>query len=172
MAGKMLSELADEFESIYGSGAVTMNIHILRHYEAIVKNCGPLWSYSMFGFESNIGHLKNFVSGTTDVLNQIAHKYVISRVSEKKDDVLFETKNEEFYQKSTIHVQKEHLKVLEIEGVVLNNSILEIWRRARIAGEVLTSIYSNETKSIDYFVQCKNGEIGKIVFFKKERKKQ
>lgn len=163
-ASEMLIQFADEFENIYGPGAITMNLHILRHYGPMVRNCGPLWSYSMFGFESNIGHLKNYVCGTSDVLNQIAHKYSISSDLEKKTDAC-ERWNDEFYQQSTIFVKKEHLDALEIEGVVLNSSILKIWRRARVAGEVLTSIYANETKSIDYFVQCKNGRIGKIVFF-------
>lgn len=60
-ASEMLINFANEFESIYGAGAVTMNIHLLRHYREIIENCGPLWSYAMFGFENNREFKKNGV---------------------------------------------------------------------------------------------------------------
>lgn len=121
-ASKMLVEFADEFEDIYGCGAVTMNIHVLRHYNEIIDNCGPLWCYGMFGFENNIGRLKNFVCGTTDVLSQIAHKYVISRDYDEMDSVR-EKSNDGFYQQSTISIEQEHSVALNSGGVFLNGTM-------------------------------------------------
>lgn len=50
-AGQMLTTFADQFESIYGRETIRMNVHIVRHYAETVKNCGPIWAYSMFSFE-------------------------------------------------------------------------------------------------------------------------
>lgn len=80
IACEMLNDFAIDFESIYGKGAVTMNIHLLKHYKESVINCGPLWSYSLFAFENNIGVLKNYVYGRTDVLEQISKKYAASKI--------------------------------------------------------------------------------------------
>lgn len=154
-ASKLLIEFADEFENIYGPGAVTMNIHILRHYQQIVESCGPLWSYSMFRYEKNIGRSKNFVCGTTDVLNQIAHKYSISRDFGEKSNV-FEKNSDGFFQKSRIFIEQQHFAALSNEEVFLDGNFLEIWRRARFNGRVFTSTYAKSTKSIDYFVKCRD----------------
>lgn len=50
-AGAMLTLFADQFESIYGAETITMNVHLIRHYAETVRNCGPIWAYSMFLFE-------------------------------------------------------------------------------------------------------------------------
>lgn len=78
-ACNMLVRFADEFESIYGKGGVTMNVHLLRHYRHMVQHCGPLYCNSLFGFEANIGQIKNLITGTTDPLQQIAEKYSFSK---------------------------------------------------------------------------------------------
>ena len=51
-----------------------MNIHSLIHIVEVVRNYGPLWSYSCFGFESMNGHLKKHCHGTRNVLPQLARK--------------------------------------------------------------------------------------------------
>lgn len=159
LAGKLLIEFADEFEQIYGEGAVTMNVHIFRHYGQICDNCGPLWAYSMYGFENNIGRLKRFVCGTTDVLYQIAHKYSISR-NHKNKNLVVKKNGCELYQPTAIRMEQKYNPALENEG-----EISKIWRRARINGQIFTSLSAIETKSVDYFVKCKNDRMGKIVFF-------
>lgn len=76
-ACRMLTSFAIEFEEIYGPGALTMNIHLLKHYSKMIDHCGPIWAHSLFGFENNIGKLKRMVKGNTDYLHQIAKKYAI-----------------------------------------------------------------------------------------------
>ena len=46
------------FPILIGVRALTMNIHLLKHLTFHVKNWGPLWSYSCFGFESVNGDVK------------------------------------------------------------------------------------------------------------------
>lgn len=78
-ACELLKEFANDFENIYGKGAVTMNLHLLNHYEDVIKSCGPIWCYNLFPCENNIGVLKKFVTGPTDLLNQMAAKLSLSR---------------------------------------------------------------------------------------------
>lgn len=47
------------------------NFHSLIHIDAFVKLWGPLWSYSMFGYESMNGFLKTTYHGTRQVLQQL-----------------------------------------------------------------------------------------------------
>lgn len=153
----MLKEFAVEYEEIYGTGSITMNIHLLNHYLEMILNCGPLWSYNMFGFENNIGHLKNLVCGPTDVLNQIATKYVKSL--DKTDVDHAEIKPETcLYQRSTIDLKQEYKNIF-------SQNPLPIWRRIRINGIVYSSTSAVATKSIDYFVHMTDDRIGKIQFF-------
>ena len=47
-----------------------MNVHMLRHLTYHVKNWGPLWAYSCFGFESFNGELKKY-HGTRNMNDQV-----------------------------------------------------------------------------------------------------
>ena len=47
------------------------NFHSLIHMNAFVKLWGPMWSYSMFGYESMNGFLKMTYHGTRQVLQHL-----------------------------------------------------------------------------------------------------
>lgn len=158
LASEMLIDFSNEFEDIYGSGAVTMNIHLLVHYREIIENCGPLWCYAMFGFENNIGQYKKYVCGKTDVLSQIAHKYVLEETN-PESKIVYENQPS-FHQPLTINVEEKYFSALGSKVSGLN-----IWRRAKINKETYSSTYAHVTKSIDYFVKIRNDHFGKIVFF-------
>lgn len=116
MACKMLKEYATEFETIYGPGAVTMNLHLLLHFENMIDNCGPLSAYNMFGFENKIMFLKSLVSGTTDVLSQIATKYPISISDENithRNEKNMDSSNVNLYHNKTVSIKSEHRQILE-----------------------------------------------------------
>ena len=53
-----------------------MNIHQLRHLVYHVRNWGPLWSFSCFGFESLNGDLKVLFHGTRDMSEQVCFKHL------------------------------------------------------------------------------------------------
>lgn len=78
-AAEKLIKFADDFETLYGEEAVTMNVHMVRHYRECVTEVGPLWSYSMFGFEKNLGNLKKAVTNPTDALETISFDYCMAR---------------------------------------------------------------------------------------------
>ena len=55
----------------YGDTSCTLNMHNLIHLVPLVKQWGPLWVYSCFGFESMNGHLKKMFHGTRQILGQL-----------------------------------------------------------------------------------------------------
>lgn len=77
-AGDSLLLFVQKFEILYGIENMVYNVHLLKHLQESVKNCGPLWAYSNFCFESNNGVLSSYVNGTTDVEKQIIWKYLLS----------------------------------------------------------------------------------------------
>lgn len=78
-ARELLDTFVRDFEEEYGAGNVVFNIHLLSHLADCVEKNGPLFCYSNYSFEDNMGHLLSFVSGTNDVILQIASKYVMER---------------------------------------------------------------------------------------------
>lgn len=162
----MLNDFANEYEEIYGPGAVTMNLHLLKHYFDVISNCGPLWSYSLFGFENSIGQLKKYVVGKTDVLSQISYKYLIDKNSSTEQRVLTNP-CDVMYQPKIMDIEPQYKNVLILNGIIGSNEVnsIQIWRRMSLKNHIYTSIKATETKSIDYFVELKNGKMGKIWFF-------
>ena len=70
-AEKMLLLFYNKIVDLYPQEVCTMNVHSLIHLVQTVKNLGPLWSCSCFGFESMNGHLKKHCHGTWNVLPQL-----------------------------------------------------------------------------------------------------
>lgn len=78
-ADQMLKSFVDEFEELYGESNMVYNVHQLRHISECVKRNGPLFAYSNYCMEDNIGHLVSHVKGTTDVLSQISTRYILEK---------------------------------------------------------------------------------------------
>lgn len=53
----LLDSFVENFEIIYGQETVTMNVHLIKHLSHVVSVAGPLWAYSTFGFEGNMGRI-------------------------------------------------------------------------------------------------------------------
>lgn len=78
-AENLLLFFVNEFEELYGASNMVYNVHQLRHIAECVENNGPLFLYSNYSMEDNIGHLVSFVQGTTDVAHQICEKYLLEK---------------------------------------------------------------------------------------------
>lgn len=165
-----LIEFANDFENIYGPGAITMDIHLLRHYKQMILTCGPIWSYCLFGFENNIGHIKNYVRGTTDVLEQISKKYPASQIeSECYEEP--PSDGTQISQPVEIEVHSDYATVLSRFGIILNAADkFIVWRRLRYHGTTFSSTKAIATASCDYFIKLKNGRIGAVEFYFKDRR--
>lgn len=78
-AKRLLTSFSDDFEVLYGEKNSVSNVHLVRHLADCVKWNGPLFAYSNYHFEDNIGHLVSLHKGTTDVTSQIAEKYLLEK---------------------------------------------------------------------------------------------
>lgn len=67
-----------EFSKLCGNNNLVYNTHLLTHIPDCVRKFGPLWAFYNFPFEDFNGVLKNYVCGTTDVLQQIVSKYLLT----------------------------------------------------------------------------------------------
>lgn len=76
-AERLLHSFCDDFEILYGEFNAVFNVHLLRHIADCVRNIGPLFTYSNYNFEDQIGHLISLHKGTTDVATQICEKYLL-----------------------------------------------------------------------------------------------
>lgn len=162
----MLTEFSDGFEEIYGKGAITMNIHLLRHYADMIKISGPLWANSLFAFESNIGEIKKYVTGNTDVLVQISQKYAISKTFDIEEDEKLVQPNEKLFQEKKIPKIERCISILKSYDIDLTQQkYLTIYRRLNLNGHTYTSEVAKETKSVDYFVELQDGSLGTVQFY-------
>ena len=57
-AGRLINDFIFKFQSIYGKGNVTFNVHALSHLAKDVLKYGPLDSYSAYPFESYLCAIK------------------------------------------------------------------------------------------------------------------
>lgn len=169
-AEKMLIQFADEFETLYGIDSVTMNIHLLRHMPNAVRNLGPLWAQSAFGFEANNGVLVKSANGNIRVAEEIANKYIMKRTlhlhnknnknTPELDCCIF-TGNA-----NSVELTDAEWSTFIEHGLILEPNVkIDIWQRIKWRGRVYTSSNYLETKSIDYMVLFSNNLIGKIQFY-------
>jgi hypothetical protein len=69
-----MKEFVETFQTFYGKKAMTYNIHLIQHLCDTVENCGLLWAYSYFCFESKNGFLRKKINGSTDIVKQLSFK--------------------------------------------------------------------------------------------------
>lgn len=100
-ARELLEEFVDEYEEIYGHINMVFNVHLLLHTTDCVQKNGPLFAYSNYCFEDNIGHLISFVRGPTDVLAQIVDRYTLEKILMAK--ISKSPKTREFHERIQHH---------------------------------------------------------------------
>lgn len=82
-ADNLLYEFTIEYSRLYSEANIVYNIHLCMHLGKIVSMLGPLWAYSTFVFESGNGYLKRLVKGTTGIVTQVGHKYIMVQNASK-----------------------------------------------------------------------------------------
>ena len=71
IANELLLCFYQHMPELYEDTSCLINVHNLIHLAPLVKQWGPLWVYSCFGFESMNGHLKKMFHGTRQILGQL-----------------------------------------------------------------------------------------------------
>lgn len=56
-ASNNLYKFVVEFQKFYSEENMNYCVHLLQHFPKCVKDCGPLWAYSNFNFESNSSNM-------------------------------------------------------------------------------------------------------------------
>lgn len=162
LANDMLNRFADYFEIYYGKNAVTINVHLLRHYANVVMNTGPLWCHSLFTFESNIGEVKRLFCGTVDVVEQIAFNYCMKRSAETENSRILS--NIRILRPKSKSIPKEVENILcdfkKPDGKYIVGFEL-FWKKK----EIIKSISSFTGRSIDHFIEIYDGTIGVVQMF-------
>lgn len=78
-----LKKFVIKMEELYGKENVSYNVHQLCHLPTSVCDWGPAWCHSNFPFEGNNHVLLNLVHGSQCIPQQMAHRYVLYRLSKK-----------------------------------------------------------------------------------------
>ena len=79
IAYKMLSTFYQTAGELYLPSIYTANMHSLEHLVSVVQLWGPLWAYSMFGFENLNGYLGSTYHGTRKIVYQMAFQIQMSQ---------------------------------------------------------------------------------------------
>jgi hypothetical protein len=78
-----LLRFVNAFEDLYGEAKVKYNVHSLLHIAKKVRDCGPLYCYSLFPFESKNGQLIKFIKGGRRHIQEAANKYVYYQIGKR-----------------------------------------------------------------------------------------
>lgn len=157
-----MRKFVHNYEQYYGKLNMTMNVHSLLHLVECVVNFGPLWSFSMFPFESYNGLLKSFVVAPTDVLYQITMRYISYKSLHFGNSV--KERGNALQDKKEVIFKPEH--VIAAEEADLNVSDVKCYTRYTKNGITYTSRqYVRAKKSVDYCVLTKNQSIYIIEFY-------
>lgn len=118
-----------------------MNLHLLRHIPNAVRNSGPLWAQSLFGFECNNGVLAKSVNGNHRILEEMANKYILKR------EALQETEKQENDSNLRNFIGRERKKklndseqsIFEEHGLLLIDKSVRVWESMKWRGTLFTS---------------------------------
>ncbi|XP_011688165.1 PREDICTED: uncharacterized protein LOC105450146 [Wasmannia auropunctata] len=82
-----LLQFVGECQILYGTSAMTFNVHSLLHVVQSVKKSGPLWATSAFPFENGIYLCKKWLNGPRIVSIQLSTKWLQSNLNVEKCNV-------------------------------------------------------------------------------------
>lgn len=161
-ARKKLESFVTNYQAFYGKTSMTMNVHCLLHLVDCVENMGPLWSFSMFSFESFNHRLKQYGKNSNNVINQIAEKIAMKFSNfEKKNDehrtAYFSTELDAGF------LQCQEVNAIKTIGVLDNCKFYAVFNRGSIM--FTSKNYRKAHKTIDYFVLSENNCFGKVICY-------
>lgn len=154
-----LNEFVRDYEDYYGKENMTMNVHSLLHLVDCVKNFGPLFCYSMFPFESYNGLLKRFVVAPTDVLYQIATRYIVYKMVQTDE---INEQSAVLRNETNVTFENDHLRAFE-EADVQPIMCYACFNRNGV--KFTSKVYTKAKKTTNYFVITESGIIGSVQFY-------
>ena len=180
----LLDEFVREVERLYGVDKMMYNVHILRHLPKATYMCGPLWTFSMYVFESKMLTFKKCIHSAKGVCIQVTEK--IARMESlshlkrhfKMSETAFSLGQRMSLgyasnvgialEDNSVVLGKGKLKKLSrIEQLLLgvNQDVVEVesYFRVIINGvSYSTAQYTRTQKSLDSIVELRDERFGKI----------
>lgn len=134
----------------------------------VVRNSGPLWTHSLFGFESNNGVLAKSVNGRYRIIEEMANKYILKRTLklQKNESSAIESNYCSFIgngRKKKLNAAEQ--LVFENHNLVSEEKNIRIWESVHWRGQLYTSTNYREVKSINYFVCLSDSSLGTVQFY-------
>lgn len=157
-----LNEFVEEFQRLYGKDNVTMNLNLIRHLPTTVRNLGPLWCQSAFGFETNNGVLIKLNTCKRDILHSLAWKYVMEKTV---DELVNEGCEVEVQGQRNIRLNPQEMLTFQESGISCPDGRLTIYKSLTIRNKKFSSLLSKGVSTVDYFVLLKNKKICALKFF-------
>lgn len=152
VADAKLRKFVSVFDQIYSEKKTTMNIHLLTHLTHVVRKLGPLWCQSAFFFESNNGCLIKSIKGPTDILPQIAKKYILKQNTTNINDsngISRITVSDKFKRMENVPKFDEWSRIFNVPVAT------QFYKTMKIARSKYTSVsYKRATKTCNYFVSA------------------
>lgn len=171
VADEKLKTFVNEFQQFYGKEHMVMNIHILLHLVDCVKSLGPLWSFSLFTYESFNAEFKRYLGSSKDVLHTITMKYILKHAA-----LLAETEHPDKSKKGeklivptsvdwTPHLTEA---LMEANIDLKSDNEFMVFSALKRQSEIYTSIkYTKAKKTIDYFISTNDCRYGRVLFYAK-----
>lgn len=167
-AERMLHLFVKQHQELFGKKNMVMVIHLLKHLAESVRQLGPLWCHSAFPFERYNGHLLKLANGTSDVLHQISSKYCLGKSINARNERVEDDKDCKILLGKGVNIE-ESASVFDFSSLeILNfaNMPLCVYKRIKFQKNVYTSLlYTRPKRSIDYFIELKNGTIGTAKYY-------
>lgn len=156
-----------QYQEYYGEVNMTMNIHSLLHLVDCVRDFGPLWTYSMFAFESYNGVLKSFIVAPTDILHQITIRYACYKMIETNKEIDECFRPAGLKDVTVFTLEPRYMEAIEEAGVLpVNGEDLKYYAIYEKNGIRFTSkIYTRAKTTMDYFVSVADGSLGVVQFY-------
>lgn len=138
-----------------------MNIHLIRHLAFAVRDCGPLWAQSAYGFESNNGRIVHGNSSKRDIVHNITWKYIQYQQTQSFDDPHMKFNIGKLFPMQFTEKEKEPYAK---EGVKIDGKI-SILTKLTLHGVTYKSLRCKETATTDFFIQMKDKTLGAVLHF-------
>lgn len=94
-AETMITDFLALLPDLYGENSCTANSHALSHIPMFVQLWGPLWTHSVFSFESKNGHLKKLIHSKTNVLEQLIFSVDVQQTMDLVQEDLDQSESEQ-----------------------------------------------------------------------------
>ena len=145
IADNLLVCFYQHMTDLYGDNSCLINVHNLIHLVLLVKQWGPLWVYSCFGFENMNGHIKKMFHGTCQILDQLVFSF------KAQQSLFFKSKLLD----SENHVTMEFVRQYTTQHSIVSSDGIAFFGRQK-GGPLVSSHYSVLTQYLSQRHQTAN----------------